>query len=75
MSASLASDSDTSIASVTTDTPQPTPTTHKCLLEASAAEFIENGWKLLSEVHSKQEYPFGNVKSMLIGESKGIQHH
>jgi hypothetical protein len=52
-------------------TPPPT-NTHKHILEASAAEFIEKGWKLLSEVHPIKEYTVATVLSQPVGEAKGI---
>jgi hypothetical protein len=56
------------------NTPNPTqpPPTPKRPLESASAEFLEKGWGLLQEVHSKKEYPFASVKSMNIGEPKGM---
>jgi hypothetical protein len=52
-------------------TPPPT-NTRKHTLEASAAEFIEKGWKLLSEVHSIEEYTAATVLSQPVSEAKDI---
>ena len=55
-----------------TNTLTPPTISNKRPLESATAEFLENGWELLSEVHSKKEYPLAQVKSMPIGELKGI---
>jgi hypothetical protein len=52
-------------------TPPPT-NTRKRTLEASAAEFIEKGWKLLFEIHPIEEYTAATVFSQPVGEAKGI---
>jgi hypothetical protein len=54
------------------DTTPPPTNTRKQTLEASAAEFIEKGWKLLSEVHPIKEYTATTVLSQPVGEAKGI---
>jgi hypothetical protein len=35
-------------------------------------EFIEKGWRLVSELHTKKEYPLTSVNSMPIGQPIGI---
>jgi hypothetical protein len=41
-------------------------------LETAAAEFLEQGWKLLGSVETKKEHPPGNVKVMGVGEPAGL---
>lgn len=55
------------------NTPTTTPNPKKRPLEASAAEFVEKGWKLVQELHTKKEYPQAFVKDLPIGEPKGTQ--
>jgi hypothetical protein len=52
-------------------TPPPT-NTHKHTLEASTAEFIEKGWKLLFKVHPIKEYTTATVLSQSVDEAKSI---
>ena len=40
-------------------------------LEASGAEFLERGWKLLESVEIKKEHPPATLKHVPIGETKG----
>jgi hypothetical protein len=60
--------------SLPTSTPQApsTPQPHKQLLETVAVEFIEKGWRLVSELHKKKEYPLASVNSIPIGQPIGI---
>jgi|BogFormECP04_OM1_1039644.scaffolds.fasta_scaffold00653_4 hypothetical protein len=55
------------------NTSTPSNVSNKRPLESAAAEFVENGWNLLSEVHEKKDYPNAQIKSMPLGDSKGIQ--
>lgn len=55
-----------------TDPPQNPSPSKKRPLESAAAEFTEKGWKLVADVFLNKQYPFGEVKSMPIGEPKGI---
>jgi hypothetical protein len=54
------------------DTTPPSTNTRKHTLEASATEFIEKKWKLLSEVQPIKEYITATVLSQPVGEAKGI---
>ena len=45
--------------------------TKKRPLEASAAEFLERGWKLVESVEPKKDHPYALLKDVPIGEPKG----
>ena len=52
-------------------TPTPQTPLKKRSLESCAAEFVEKGWKLVEEIHPKQDHPFGTVKEQRVGETEG----
>ena len=54
-----------------TTLPPPVTTPRKQVLESYVAEFIENEWELLKEVHILKEYSSAEVKSLPPTEPKG----